>query len=205
MPPSAAIDEARSPSAAGDEAGLAPAPTDASDRVAAFDAAVDAWFDPLRGRPIPDRIFEIASHLGDWSLIWNFLAVALALRSDDDAHRALRLVAAFGLESLIVNQGIKRLFRRSRPEGRPEMAGRLREPATTSFPSGHASSAAFATVVVCDGNPRLRPVVTPLAVIVATSRVHTRMHHPSDVVAGALVGWALGHAALAVNRRTTHS
>ncbi len=202
MPASGAIGDRRSQLAPDDEGGIAPAPTDASTGVAAFDARVDAWFDPLRGRPIPDRIFEIASHLGDWGLIWNFLAVALALRSDDDARRAPRLVTAFGLESLIVNQGIKRLFRRSRPEGRPEMAGRLREPLTTSFPSGHASSAAFATVVICDRNPRLRPIVTPLAVVVATSRIHTRMHHPSDVIAGAGVGWVLGRIALAINRRT---
>lgn len=200
-PTSGAIGDGDSQLVPGD-GGIAPAPTDASARVAAFDATVDSWFDPLRGRPVPDRVFEIASHLGDWGLIWNFLTVALALRSDDDAHRAPRLVSAFALESLIVNQGIKRLFRRSRPEGRPEMAGRLREPVTTSFPSGHASSAAFATVVICDGNPGLRPVVASLAVIVATSRIHTRMHHPSDVVAGAGLGWILGHLALVISRRT---
>ncbi|HET8930641.1 MAG TPA: phosphatase PAP2 family protein [Acidimicrobiales bacterium] len=185
------------------EDGVAPAPRDASALVAAFDATVDAWFEPLRGRPGPDRIFEVASHLGDWGLVWNMLTVTLALRSDDDARRAPKLVAALGLESLIVNQGIKRLFRRSRPEGRPEMAGRLREPVTTSFPSGHASSAAFATVVLCDGTPGLRPLVIPIAALVAMSRIHTRMHHPSDVVAGACVGWMLGRAAVTVGRRTT--
>lgn len=144
---------------------------------------------------MPDRVFEVASHLGDWGLVWNIVTVALALRSEDDARRAPRLVAAFGVESLIVNQGIKRLFRRSRPEGRPTVSGRLREPVTTSFPSGHASSAAFATVVLGDARPGLRPLVVPIAVIVATSRIHTRMHHPSDVIAGAVVGWALGRAA----------
>lgn len=184
--------------------GVAPAPREASARVAAFDATVDAWFEPLRGRPGPDRVFEVASHLGDWGLVWNMLTVTLALRSDDDASRAPKLVAALGLESLIVNQGIKRLFRRSRPEGRPEMAGRLREPVTTSFPSGHASSAAFATVVLCEANPGLRLLVIPIAALVAMSRIHTRMHHPSDVVAGACVGWMLGRAAITVGRRTGH-
>jgi undecaprenyl-diphosphatase len=184
------------------EEGVAPAPRDISTWVAAFDSRVDAWFEPVRGRHVPDRVFEVASHLGDWGLIWNLLTVALALRSDDDARRAPELLVALGLESLIVNQGIKRLFRRSRPEGRPEMAGRLREPVTTSFPSGHASSAAFATVVLGAASPGLRPVVIPIAVIVAASRIHTRMHHPSDVVAGACIGWGLGRAALAVGHRT---
>lgn len=171
--------------------------------VASLDHTIDAWFEPLRGRTFPDRTFEVASHLGDWGLIWNILTVALALRSDDAARRAPRLVAGFAVESLIVNQGIKRLFRRTRPEDRPAASARLREPSTTSFPSGHASSAAFATVVLCDQNRALRPLVLPIAVIVATSRIHTRMHHPSDVIAGAGVGWALGRGFVAFTRRTS--
>lgn len=157
-----------------------------------FDGFVDGWFDALRGRPVPDRVFEIASHLGDWGLIWQIIACAQALRSDDDIARVPRLLTLFALESLIVNQGIKRLFNRARPDDRPDVSSRLREPITSSFPSGHASSAAFASVVLTEDDPGLRPVVLPIAVIVATSRIHTRMHHPSDVVAGAAVGWALG-------------
>jgi undecaprenyl-diphosphatase len=34
-----------------------------------------------------------------------------------------------------------------------------------------------------------------LAAVVASSRVYTRMHHASDVVAGALLGLALGQVA----------
>lgn len=165
--------------------------------IARFDATVDAWFEPLRGRRGPDRVFEIASNLGDWGLIWHLVTIGLALRSDADLRRTPKLLAGYAAESLIVNQGVKRLFHRPRPgpTDRPEVATRLREPVTSSFPSGHASAAAFATVMLCDQDPRLRAIITPIAVIVATSRIHTRMHHPSDVVAGACIGWALGHAA----------
>ena len=159
------------------------------------DTAADALFDTLRGRGIPERVFEVASHLGDFGLIWLIIAAAQGLRSDDDARRVPRLVAIFAAESLIVNQGIKRLFNRRRPTERPMAAARLREPVTSSFPSGHASSAACAAVILTEGDPRLRPIVWPIAVIVATSRIHTRMHHPSDVVAGALVGWCIGKSA----------
>lgn len=141
---------------------------------------------------MPDRIFEIGSHFGDFGLIWLIIATAQGLRSDTDADRIPRLVTVFATESLIVNQGIKRLFKRGRPTERPAAAARLREPVTSSFPSGHASSAACAAVVLTDGDPALRAVVWPIAVIVATSRIHTRMHHPSDVVAGAAVGWLFG-------------
>ncbi|MBS1848075.1 MAG: phosphatase PAP2 family protein [Actinobacteria bacterium] len=161
----------------------------------AFDSLVDGWFDHLRGRRVPDRVFEVASHLGDFGLVWLIVATARGLGSDADPDRVPRLVAIFAAESLIVNQGVKRLFRRRRPSERPDVAERLREPLTSSFPSGHASSAACAAVILTDGDPAIRALVWPVAAIVATSRIHTRMHHPSDVVAGAAVGYAIGRAA----------
>ena len=42
-----------------------------------------------------------------------------------------------------------------------------------------------------DGD-RLRPVYYGLAVVVATSRIYVRIHHASDVLAGAVLGAALG-------------
>lgn len=165
--------------------------------VAQFDAAADRLFEPLRGRPVPDRVFEIASHLGDWGLVWMLVTTAQSLRSDDDLRRAPRLVATFVVESLLVNQGLKRLFKRGRPGDRPLVSERLRVPVTTSFPSGHASSAACAAVILTEGDPALRWVVLPVATLVATSRIHTRMHHPSDVVAGAITGWLLGRSIVA--------
>ena len=65
-------------------------------------------------------------------------------------------------------------------------------PSSTSFPSGHAASAfAFATAV---GHvlPREAIAIRGLAVLVASSRVHTGVHYPGDVVAGSLLGSAIG-------------
>ncbi len=166
--------------------------------VARFDTAVDDLFEPMRGHAVPDRVFEVASHLGDWSLVWVVATTAQALRSDDDLRRAPRLVATFAAESLLVNQGLKRLFKRGRPDDRPLVSDRLRVPLTTSFPSGHASSAACAAVVLTEGDPTLRWLVWPAAALVATSRIYTRMHHPSDVVAGALTGLLIGKAIVAL-------
>ncbi|GFN08463.1 hypothetical protein Smic_70190 [Streptomyces microflavus] len=63
-----------------------------------------------------------------------------------------------------------------------------RQPVTTSFPSGHAASAAaFATGVALESKG-WGAVVAPVAAAVAASRVYTGVHYPSDVLAGAALG-----------------
>jgi len=163
--------------------------------VARFDAAFDAALEQLRGRPVSDRIFQTASSLGDWSVIWELVGAAWGLTSDRRADRALRLAVLLGLESLVVNQGIKRLFNRKRPtlDGDPRLP--VRRPSTSSFPSGHASSAFFAATLLSEGDPALAPVWFTLAALVATSRAYVRVHHASDIVVGAAVGLALAAVA----------
>ena len=88
---------------------------------------------------------------------------------------------------------------------RPTQAGDprypVRKPSTSSFPSGHASAAFFAaTVLTAWSGVATAPAWFALAGVVATSRAFVRIHHPSDVVGGALVGLALGQAAVALLR-----
>ena len=164
--------------------------------MARFDAAADRAFDRLRGRGWADRIFYTASAVGDHGLIWLALAAIRALRRDGggpELHRraAVRAAAGVGIESAIVNLGIKSLFRRVRPVNPSPHPRPFRQPRTSSFPSGHATSAFCAADLLGDEDG-LRPLYYGVAVVVATSRIYVRIHHASDVVAGALVGAALG-------------
>ena len=111
------------------------------------------------------------------------------------------LAVALGAESLLVNQGIKRLFRRPRPTIAGDPRLKVREPSTSSFPSGHASASGFAATLLTtwDGK-RSAPLWWSLAAVVATSRVYVRIHHASDVVVGVVVGAGLGLAARRVLR-----
>ncbi|MDQ1443676.1 MAG: hypothetical protein QOI20_140 [Acidimicrobiaceae bacterium] len=68
---------------------------------------------------------------------------------------------------------------------------KLRRPLTSSFPSGHATSAFTAAGLLADDDP-LWPAYYALALIVATSRVYVRVHHASDVIGGIPIGVALG-------------
>jgi undecaprenyl-diphosphatase len=168
-----------------------PSPADVFGPVAQFDEAVDQAFDNLRGNAAVDRVMYVASELGNFSLIWAILGSARSLRSERDEQAFLRLMVCLGAESLLVNQGIKRLFRRTRPvttEARPHQ---LRAPVTSSFPSGHASSGAMAAILLADGS-RAPLAWFAVAAVVASSRIHVRIHHASDVVAGAALGTVLG-------------
>jgi undecaprenyl-diphosphatase len=62
------------------------------------------------------------------------------------------------------------------------------KPEYASLPSGHATNVFAALVAVGLVWPRLRAIMLVYALIIAASRVIVLAHHPSDVVAGAVVG-----------------
>ncbi len=151
------------------------------------DEAVDRAWDALRGHPAIDRVFYGASAAGDFSALWHACNLARLVTASWTPAQFVRVAAALGAESVLVNQGIKRLFRRARPVPNDDRPFHLRSPSTSSFPSGHASSAVVAASLLST-NTRYKPLYVSAAVVVATSRIHVRIHHASDVVAGAAVG-----------------
>ena len=156
-----------------------------------FDARVDALLERLRGHPLVDQVFRRASDVGDFSLVWHVVNVTrgLIVRRPD---QVVALAVALAAESLVVNQGVKRLFRRPRPTVEGDERTPVRRPMTSSFPSGHASAAAFNATVLTAFDRRRAPLWWALAMLVGTSRAYVRIHHASDVVGGAVVGIALG-------------
>lgn len=166
-----------------------------------FDEAVDAALETIRGNPTVDRVFTTASHVGDFSLIWHAINIAIGV-VNRKPKRIVAFAALIGLESLVVNQGIKRLFKRSRPTIDGDVGLNVRRPRTSSFPSGHASSATFAAAMLA---PRVAfpysALIRVAAGLVATSRAYVRVHHASDVVAGIITGAALVSVTRRVLRR----
>ncbi|MDT0436103.1 bifunctional phosphatase PAP2/diacylglycerol kinase family protein [Streptomyces doudnae] len=147
--------------------------------------------------PVLPRLSRSANH----GMLWIAVATAMAAGRTPRARRAAaRGMASLGLASLTINTVGKRSVRRPRPGIDPvPLARRLkRQPITTSFPSGHAASAAaFATGVALE-SPAWGAVVAPVALSVAMSRVYTGVHFPSDVLAGAALGTGAAFAVRAL-------
>lgn len=166
--------------------------------VSAFDLWADTRLEALRDNRVAAKVFASASELGNFSLIWHIVGAARGIASERNARQSIAFAALVGVESLVVNQGVKRLFRRIRPTETGDARFIVRRPSTSSFPSGHASSAFFAaTLLSAWGGRRSAPAWFAVASVVAVSRVYVRVHHPSDVVAGAALGVALGRGTLA--------
>ncbi|PJM97623.1 bifunctional phosphatase PAP2/diacylglycerol kinase family protein [Streptomyces sp. CB01373] len=147
--------------------------------------------------PVLPRLSRAANH----GVLWCAVAAAItASRSPRARRAAARGLVSLSLASLTVNTIGKRSVRRDRPalDPVPLMRRLKRQPFTTSFPSGHAASAAaFATGVALE-SPAWGAAVAPVAASVALSRVYTGVHFPSDVLAGAALGAGVAFAARAL-------
>jgi membrane-associated phospholipid phosphatase len=158
-----------------------------------LDEAINRWWIPLRTNATANRVAYTASEVGDFGVVWMLIAGVFALTGKPVHGRALiRLGATLAFESVVVNQGLKRLFKRSRPEIHANAVHSLRKPSTSSFPSGHSTSSITAALLLSETLPIPSPIVWGAAGVVATSRVHVNMHHPSDVAGGIAVGYAAG-------------
>lgn len=155
--------------------------------------------------PVLDRAVPRLSRLADRSMLWLTLAAALYALGGRSGRRAARDgLIAIGMASASVNQGFKRAAVRARPERDDAALAEkrwVRMPLSTSFPSGHTASAfAFATAA-SEHVPLLWLPLRGLALGVGYSRVHTGVHYPGDVVAGAVIGSACGWTVIGATRR----
>lgn len=171
-----------------------PPPHEVLTPVEHFDQFVDRLFDPLRGTEPADRIFYAITELADFSLLWLLLAAARGAANDEQVPNMVRVTTVLLIESVLVNQGIKTIFKRERPVVEMERPHKLRVPLTTSFPSGHSSAAAVAAILLSE-HTRAKPLVWGLAGLVGMSRVYVRIHHASDVIGGFAVGMTIGTVA----------
>jgi decaprenylphosphoryl-5-phosphoribose phosphatase len=137
-----------------------------------------------------ERLIGIYSRTGEHAACWVALGLAGAAgaRTADRRRAWLRGAAIVG-GSYGCNYAVKLLVRRRRPEldGLPPLTPTV---SRLSFPSAHATTS-FAAARAYSG---LAPAagLYAAAVAFALSRPYLGVHYPSDVLAGAALGTAIG-------------
>ena len=104
-------------------------------------------------------------------------------------------VLVSGLIGEAVSAQIKHVVGRRRPPlVDHDIVALVHLPRTSSFPSGHATTAFAAATALALLCPRLRLPAFALAALIAFSRVYLGVHFPSDVITGAALGTLIGAA-----------
>jgi membrane-associated phospholipid phosphatase len=162
-----------------------------SAEVQSIDSAVYAAVAATR-TPRLDGAMSRLSTAANYSRLSIASSIVLSLAAGSKGRRA----AAFGLASVastsaVANLLVKPFGRRQRPDRDSEdipAERQIRMPTSRSFPSGHTASA----VAFASGAGSVLPLASvplhALAALVGYSRVHTGVHYPGDVIAGAVLG-----------------
>ncbi len=151
-----------------------------------------------------DRALVGITRAANYSRLWLLVAGGMAAWGGRRGQRAAgRGILAIAIASAVANGPAKLLVHRRRPL-RGSLPTLIRMPGSTSFPSGHSAAAFAFTTGACAELPVLAPVLVPLAGAVAYSRVHTGVHYPSDVAAGAAIGICSGILVSRVSRWVRH-
>jgi len=161
------------------------------DEIERLDQAV---YGAIATTPTPrlDVAMRRLSEAANYSRLSIASAAVLAIAGGPRGRRAAALgLSCVATTATFVNVVVKPVGRRRRPDragaGVPT-ARQVDLPGSRSFPSGHTAAA----VAFAHGVARVLPSagipLYALAAVVGYSRVHTGVHYPGDVVAGALLG-----------------
>lgn len=168
--------------------------------LARLDKRLLRWLRTRGHAPATERAMRAIGAAGEWGAVWAGLGVAGAALDSPRRGRWLR-AAAVGPAAVGVNYAIKLAARRPRPRlrGLPALAA---APSALSFPSAHATSSLAAATAFGRVEPRTRVAGYGLAALICVGRPYLGMHYPSDVLAGAALGLAVGGLWPGVGERT---
>lgn len=160
-------------------------------RCSRVDASLCVRINRLARMSFVRRLFCVVSRLGD-GVFWYTLMGLLLISQREAALRPVAHMIVTGLVGLALYKWLKHKTLRPRPCDLHPVILRGTEPLDQfSFPSGHTLHAVCFGTVAIAYFPWLAPWVLPFVLLVALSRIVLGLHYPSDVLAGAAIGYGL--------------
>jgi len=140
------------------------------------------------------RLYVLGATRGGDGWLWYALGLAILLFGAEQRFAALGAAGLSSVLSILLFLWLKRLTGRRRPcQIERHCWATLLPPDQFSFPSGHTMTAFAVAVPLALFYPNLTGGLFFCALSIATSRILLGMHFLSDVLAGALIGTALGY------------
>ncbi|HEX4535356.1 MAG TPA: phosphatase PAP2 family protein [Candidatus Acidoferrum sp.] len=143
------------------------------------------------------RIWMILStRLGDgW--LWYGVGIMLLAWGGPQRLAAVGAASSAALIGVLIFKALKHLSHRRRPcQFEPHCWSKVLPPDKFSFPSGHTMTAFSIALVLSYFYPALEGTLFFLAISIGFSRIVLGMHFLSDVLAGVVLGVALGCASI---------
>jgi len=141
------------------------------------------------------QFFRLVSRLGD-GVFWYTLIIILVIYYGEKGLIASFHMLIVGIITLLVYKYIKSKIGRLRPfENNTEIMKGTIALDCYSFPSGHTLHAVSFTIVALHYFPHLFAVLCAFTLLVACSRVILGLHYPTDVIAGAAIGYTIAQIA----------
>jgi membrane-associated phospholipid phosphatase len=158
-------------------------------RLALWDVALLRMARTYGHTPGAEQAVRTFSRSGEHAGVWLALGTAGAL-IDRPRRRRWRRARAAVARTYVINTAIKFTVRRRRPqiEGLPALT---RTPSPLSLPSAHTATAVAGTIVYSRLGVPASAHMGPAGAL-AYSRLYLGVHYPSDVLAGAVLGAAMG-------------
>ena len=158
------------------------------------DLSLFRWVNQSLANPVGDVLFPFLTELQNFTLIYAFAILGFAfLGKQRDRVMLLLLLIVILIGDQLSSSVIKPLVGRLRPCAVLDNV-RLLVPCGPgkSFPSSHAVNNFAMAFLAGRYYRRAAPYLFAYAFLVALSRVYIGVHYPADIVAGALLGCAVG-------------